>query len=280
MTLAVLLAALLHAAWNAMLRGGQDVLLDTASIVVGAGIVMLPLTVLVPLPAPMLWPYLIGSLLTHVAYYYLIVGAYRHGELSLVYPLMRGVAPLLAAVFGIVLLRETPTAPGAAGMLLISAGVVALALRPRDAERESGRKHRRAIGFALGNAAVIAVYTIIDGAGARQAASVGSYVVWLFVLDGLMFAAFMLATRGKPFVQAMQQRWRGGLIGGGFSAAAYGISLWAMTKAPIALVASLRETSVVFATLIGARLLQEKLTRRRWAGIGAVMVGVMAFRIA
>ena len=245
----MLLAALLHATWNAMIKGGRDVLLDTAAIVAGAGLVALPFLPFVPLPAPQAWPYIIASVVTHLAYYFLMVNAYRTGDLSLVYPLMRGVAPLITAILGIFWLSEMPAPFAWAGMLLISAGV-------------------------------IAIYSIIDGNGARASGNVWSYIVWLFVLDAIPFTLYMLVTRRRAFVQALWQRRRNGMIGGGLSAGAYAISVWAMTQAPVALVASLRETSVLFATLIGARLLNEKLTPRRWAGVAAVVIGVIALKAA
>ena len=278
-TLAVLVAALLHASWNAMIKGGSDVLLDTATIVAGAGVVALPFLFVVPLPAPASWPYIFGSILTHLAYYFLMVNAYRTGELSLVYPLMRGVAPLITALLGLIWLRELPAPIGWLGMLMISIGVIALALRPAgNAPVLAG--HGRAVSFALCNAAVIAVYTIIDGTGARLAGDPWAYIVWLFVLDAIPFSIYMLMTRKRQFAAALVERRWHGLVGGALSAAAYAISVWAMTKAPVALVASLRETSVLFATLIGARLLREKLTARRWAGVGAVVIGVVALKAA
>ncbi len=276
---AVLLAALLHASWNAMIKGGNDVLLDTAAIVAGAGLVALPFVFLVPLPAPASWPYIGASVATHVAYYYLMINAYRTGELSLVYPLMRGVAPLLTGVIAIFWMGEWPSTVGWAGMAMISLGVVALALRPAPLGAAL-HGHGRAVGFALTNAGVIALYTIIDGSGARIAGNAWSYIVWLFVLDALPFTAYMLVTRGSTLAEALVQRRMRGLIGGGLSAAAYAISVWAMTKAPVALVASLRETSVLFATLIGARVLKEHLTPRRWVGVGAVIAGVLALKLA
>jgi drug/metabolite transporter (DMT)-like permease len=276
---AVLLAALLHASWNAMIKGGSDVLLDTAAIVAGAGLMALPFVFVVPLPAPASWPYILASVATHIAYYYLMINAYRSGELSLVYPLMRGVAPLLTGVIAIFWMGEWPSTVGWIGMAMISTGVIALALRPaRLGAALQG--HARAVGFALANAGVIALYTIIDGSGARIAGNAWSYIVWLFVLDALPFTAYMLVTRGSTFVEVLVQRRTRGLIGGGLSAAAYAISVWAMTKAPVALVASLRETSVLFATLIGVRLLKEHLTPRRWAGVGAVIAGVFALKLA
>jgi len=275
-SLAVLLAALLHASWNAMIKGGRDVLMDTASIVVGAGVVAAPFAFILPLPDPASWPYILASITTHLAYYFFMVSAYRSGDLSLVYPLMRGVAPLLTGVLAIVWLREWPGALGWTGMLLISVGVIVLALRPARLGAPHG--HSRAVAFALGNAVVIAVYTIIDGSGARLAGNAWSYIVWLFLLDALPFSLFLLATRRQTFLDELVERWRRGLVGGGLSAAAYAISVWAMTKAPLALVASLRETSVLFATLIGARLLKEHLTLRRWAGVAAVISGVIALK--
>jgi drug/metabolite transporter (DMT)-like permease len=274
-TFAVLFAALLHASWNAMIKGGGDVLFDTAAIVAGAGLVALPFLWIVPAPAAASWPYIGASVAIHVAYYYLMINAYRSGDLSLVYPLMRGVAPLITALLAIVTLREMPAPLNWLGMLLISAGVVALALRT-GRHTPSGR----AVGFALMNALVIAIYTIVDGTGARLAGDAWAYIAWLFVLDALPFTAYMLVRHRQAFLATLRARPARGLLGGALSAGAYAISVWAMTKAPVALVASLRETSVLFATLIGARLLKEHLTVRRWLGVGAVVGGVVLLKAA
>lgn len=274
-SMAVLLAALLHAGWNAMIKGGGDVLHDTAGIIVGATLVAIPFVFVVPLPATASWPYIAASVTVHLGYYALMIAAYRAGDLSLVYPLMRGAAPLLTAVAGIAVLGELPPPFGWVGIALISAGVLALG------HRASGHApSRAAVGFALGNAAVIALYTLIDGQGARVSGNAWSYIVWLFVLDGIPFSLWMLTTRRASFIAHLTGRSRRALVGGGLSAAAYAISLWAMTKAPVALVASLRETSVLFATLLGARLLHERLTPRRWAGVCAMVGGVVALKLA
>jgi drug/metabolite transporter (DMT)-like permease len=273
--LAVIVAALLHASWNALLKSGRDVLLDTVAIVIGGGVVALPLVFVFPAPAPASWPYIGASALIHLAYYLLMVSAYRTGDLSLVYPLMRGTAPLLTAVLGIVLLHEWPSAVSWVGMALISAGVLALALRTVD-----HTPSRAAVCYALANAAVIAAYTIVDGRGARLAVDALGYICWLFVVDALPFTLMVAYVRRGTFVRAMaERRWRG-LIGGGLSAAAYAIAIWAMTRAPVALVASLRETSVLFAALIGARLLRERLSARRWAGACAIVLGALALKLA
>jgi drug/metabolite transporter (DMT)-like permease len=274
-SMAVLLAALLHASWNAMIKGGGDVLHDTAAIVVGAMLIGLPFLFVVPVPTAAAWPYIAASVTVHLAYYWLMISAYRLGDLSLVYPLMRGVAPLVTAVAGIAVLGEMPAPVAWLGMLLVSGGVFLLGYRALG-----HAPSRAAVAFALANAAVIAVYTLIDGHGARVSGNAWSYIVWLFVLDGIPFSLWMLATRRDSFVAHLRHRSRRALAGGGLSAAAYAISVWAMTKAPVALVASLRETSVLFATLIGARLLNERLSARRWSGVAAVVLGVLALKAA
>ncbi len=273
--LAVLLAALLHASWNAMIKGGGDVLHDTAGIVFGAMLIGLPFIFVVPLPPQQAWPFIAASVTVHLAYYWLMISAYRVGDLSLVYPLMRGVAPLITAVAGIAVLGELPAAIAWFGMLLISGGVFALSFRALG-----HAPSRAAVAFALANAAVIALYTLIDGQGARVSGNAWSYIVWLFVLDGIPFTLWMLATHRHSFIAQLRSRSRRALIGDGLSAAAYAISVWAMTKAPVALVASLRETSVLFATLIGARMLKERLSPRRWGGVIAVVIGVLALKAA
>jgi len=274
-SLAVLLAALLHAGWNAMIKGGGDVLHDTAGIVVGAMLVALPFLFVVPVPPAAAWPFIAASVTVHLAYYWLMIAAYRVGDLSLVYPLMRGVAPLITAVAGIAVLGEMPAPVAWLGMLLVSIGVFILGYRALG-----HAPSRAAVVFALANAAVIALYTLIDGRGARVSGNAWSYIVWLFVLDGIPFSLWMLATRRRSFLAHLRGRSQRALAGGGLSAAAYAISVWAMTKAPVALVASLRETSVLFATLIGARLLHERLSPRRWAGVFAVVLGVLALKAA
>jgi drug/metabolite transporter (DMT)-like permease len=274
-SMAVLLAALLHASWNAMIKGGGDVLHDTAGIVVGTAVIGLPFLFVVPVPPAAAWPFIIASVVVHLAYYWLMISAYRAGDLSLVYPLMRGVAPLITAIAGIAVLGETPAPVAWLGMLLVSGGVFLLGYRALG-----HAPSRAAVGFALANAVVIALYTLIDGRGARVSGNAWSYIVWLFVLDGIPFSLWMLATRRETFIAHLRRRSRRALAGGGLSAAAYAISVWAMTKAPVALVASLRETSVLFATLIGARLLRERLSARRWSGVIAVVLGVLALKAA
>lgn len=274
MTLAVLGAGFLHALWNALLKSAAgDPMLDTALIVAGSSAVCLPLLAFIPPPAAAAWPYAFASMVVHFAYYVTLAGAYRRGDLSFAYPLMRGVAPLIVTVLGVAVLGEHLRPHALAGILLISGGIIAIAWLA------SGTHTLAAAGFALGNAAIIAVYTLVDGAGARAAGSPWSYAFWLMCLEGFPFLAWIVWQRGRPAVDYARRRWRRGVLGGAASVAAYAIALWAMTRAPVAVVAALREVSVVFAALIGTLFLKESFGWRRLAGALGVAAGVAALRL-
>ena len=271
----VLLAALLHAGWNAIVRASRDKFHDTVLIVLGAGLWAFLLLPWLPLPAPESWPYLAASVLIHVAYFSLVAFAYRAGELSLVYPLMRGSAPAMSAVAVALLLHELPSAGQWAGIALISGGVLVLT---GDSWR-SGRLHTQSALWALTNAGVIALYTLVDGRGTRLSGHTLSYTGWMFLLTALLFVAVSAAAQGRGIRQRLRHGWHRALIGGGATLASYGLVLWAMTRAPIALVAALRETSVVFATIIAAVLLREPVTRWRYVSICVVSAGAIAIKI-
>jgi len=273
-TLAVLGAGFLHALWNAMLKSAAgEPLLDTALIVAGSSVVALALLPFVAFPDRAAWPFMALSAAIHFAYYVTLAGAYRRGDLSFAYPLMRGVAPLIVTLLGVVFLGERPTATMLAGIALISLGILVIAWYA------GGRHTPAAAKWALGNALIIAVYTLVDGAGARASGSAASYVVWLIFLEGLPYLAWIRATRGRPAFAYIASRWRRGIAGGAASLAAYGIALWAMTRAPVAVVAALREVSVLFAAGIGAIVLKEGFGWRRMAGAAAVVAGVAALRL-
>ena len=273
-TLAVLFGALLHASWNAIVKRGEDRLLDLALVALGASALVAPLLPLAVPPAPAAWPFLVASSLIHVGYYLTLAGTYRHADLSVGYPLMRGSAPLLVTLAGVAWFGERPTPAMALGIALICLGIASLAL--------AGRRHAAlapVLRFAIANAAMIAAYTLVDAAGARASGSVLGYVLWMFFLEGLPFAAVVVRRRGIAAVTAAARaRWRVGLAGGGCSALSYGIAVWAMTEAPVGAVAALRETSVVFALGIGALLLKEKPAPRALAGIAAVLAGAVVLR--
>lgn len=274
-TLAVLAAGLLHASWNALLKGapGGDAMLDTTSVVAGSSVCALAMLSLVPLPDTAAWKFIAVSATIHFAYYVTLAQAYRTGDLSFAYPLMRGTAPLIVAMLGIVFLGELPTVHGSAGIVLICAGIVSIAFVRRE------RHSRAAAGWAFANAAIIAAYTLVDGAGARASGNAVAYVTWLIFIEGLPFVAWVWWRRGAPALAYLRRGWRRGLLGGAFSLAAYGIVLYAMTRAPVASVAALRETSVLFAALIGAVWLKEGLGAMRLAGAASVVAGVAALKL-
>ena len=274
-TLAVLGAGFLHAAWNALLKSsaGGDATLDTAAVVAGSSVWGLVVVPFVGLPAPAAWPYMATSAVIHFGYYVTLAQAYRTGDLSFAYPLMRGTAPLIVTVLGSIFLRELPTAPMMLGILLISMGIVSIAFVQRRAHPPS------AAWWAFANATIIAAYTVVDGTGARASGNAAAYVAWLIFLEGIPFVVWVVAQRGRPALAYLRRSARTGLVGGACSLAAYGIVLWAMTRAPIAAVAALREVSVLFAALMGSLWLKEGFGWRRVAGAASVVAGIAALKL-
>jgi phosphonate utilization associated putative membrane protein len=281
--LAVLLGALLHAAWNALVKSSGDKQLDLALVHLLGALVSLPLLLWVGLPPVAAWPFIGMSLLIHVAYYITLNGAYQHGDLGSTYPIMRGSAPLLVAL-GSTALGEPLTPAAWLGVGAITVGVLLVGLaRPAQALH-----HRRAIAFALANAVVIAAYTIVDGRGVRISAEAGStaasYVVLLFVLDGIPYPALVFARRSAASRQAMlayaRKRWPLATLGGLASLGSYWIALWAMTRAPVAAVSALRETSVLFATAMSVLVLKERFGLQRACGAVVIVGGVVALRLS
>jgi len=273
-TLAVLGAAAAHATWNAMIKSSSDVQFDMALVVLFAGVATLPFLPFVAMPSPAVWPYIAASMTIHIAYYVALVGAYRAGDLSHGYPIMRGFAPLIVSLCAAFWLGEVPRPMVWVGVLLICGGVLSLGFAGFH-----WRESRVSTQWALANAVIIAAYTLVDAAGARAAATPETYVVWLFVLDALPFPLIVFLLKGKELLSYTRQFWLRGLIGGTLSAVAYAVVLWAMTRAPVAAVAALRETSVIFAALIGVWLLQEGHLARRVAGAVTVAAGVVALKI-
>lgn len=276
--LAVLCAAMLHASWNALIKSGDDKAADAALITVAGAVVALPFLFCTGLPDFKAWPYVMTSLVIHIGYYIALVEAYRHGELGLTYPIMRGVAPLLVALGSGVFIGEAPSAAAWLGVVGIAVGVGLVGL----AHPGEALHHRRALVFALANAALIAIYTTVDGVGVRTIGGATRYVLLLFVLDGLFYPALVWWRRSvderAELIAFARRRWPLAALGGSASIGAYGIALWAMTRAPIASVAALRETSVLFAAVLGTFLLKERFGLQRAVGTGVIVGGVMALR--
>ncbi len=269
----VLLGALLHASWNALVKAGTDKQLGSTMVALGAAVASLACLPLVPLPRIEAWPYVLGSVSIHFCYYQLVGAAYRHGDIGLVYPLMRGVAPLLVASTSGVLLDEALSTLMLVGVMTISAGVLTLAF-------ESRHGSRRAMGLALANAFVIAAYTYVDGMGARVAGNPITYTLWICILPPIPLFAVAFLTRGVgPVVAHVRQTWLRGLFGGAASVASYGLALYAMTRAPIAAVAALRETSILFALLISVFILKETASKWRYLAGAMIAAGGLLLKI-
>jgi phosphonate utilization associated putative membrane protein len=280
---AVLLGALLHASWNALIKSAPDKALNTA-LIHGLGTVLaLPLLLLTGLPQAAAWPYVITSTLIHIGYYTALAGAYKHGDLGLTYPLMRGSAPLLVALGSHALLGEQLSTLAWVGVLTISLGVLTLGLAQAGSAGGDELRRRKAMRYALINAVFIAAYTVVDGLGVRANGEAASYVAALFLLDGVPYLSLVLWQRRDRLAEVrayMAARWKPAAGGTAASLGSYGIALWAMMHAPVATVAALRETSVLFAALIGSLLLGERFGWQRAAGTGVILAGIMALRLA
>ena len=281
--LAVLCGAALHALWNALVKSSRDKAVDTALLHALASLVALPFLLVFGLPQAPSWPFIAASLLIHVGYYIALAGAYEHGELGLTYPIMRGFAPLLVALASGTFIGEAPSAAAGVGIVGITLGVALVGL----AHPGEALHHGKALAFAFANAAIIATYTIVDGLGVRTEMAAGGdalrYVLILFVLDGLPYPLLVWLRRSaegrREIVAYARTRWPLATLGGMASIGSYAIALWAMTQAPVASVAALRETSVLFAALLGTWLLKEKFGWQRALGTLVVVVGVISLRL-
>jgi drug/metabolite transporter (DMT)-like permease len=274
---AVLFAAACHAGWNATIKRGLDPLMVTALISIGAAAVAALCWPLAGLPAPAAWPYVIASVLIHLFYFAGLIESYRAGDLGQVYPIARGAAPLMTASATAALVGEQIGPFGWLGIALLALGVLLLSLR---GGRDLARLDRKAVGFALFTAVTVCAYSVVDGVGARLSENANGYSAALFVGIGPVMAAYALARRGAAMPTAMRAHWRIGLAGGGLQLFSYAVAIWAMTVAPIAIVAALRETSVLFGALIAVIFLKEPLRASRIAAALMIVIGLVLIRLA
>jgi drug/metabolite transporter (DMT)-like permease len=273
--LAVLAAAAMHAAWNATIKVRLDRFASISLMTVGMGIVALPALPLVALPGAVGWLLIAASVALHIGYRLFLIKAYETGDLAQTYPLARGAAPLLTTLGGIVLIREIPAGLATSGILLLSAGTLLMSMRGGNGLTVE----RRAIGFAFITSLFVAGYTLTDGMGARSTDGAASYAAWLFAADAMVTGALMVSLRGSGIVSAMLPEWRTGLVTGALAAGAYWIAVWAMAQAPIASVAALRETSILFAMAISVISLGEAVTRWRLAAALLIVCGIIALKL-
>ncbi|HZG10324.1 MAG TPA: DMT family transporter [Allosphingosinicella sp.] len=270
--LAVLFAALLHASWNAWVKGGDDRYLSILRMSAGQSVLAALLLPFFTLPAAHVWPWIAASAALHTGYKIFLINAYERGDLSQVYPLARGTAPLIVAVASLVLLAEVPPPLRLAAVATIGAGILLMATG-------RGRLSGTALLLALGTAAFTASYTMVDGLGARLSGNASAFILWSIAIDGPLMLAYGAIARGSASLRPVLSGWRQGLGAGAMSAGAYWIVVWAFTQAPLALVAALRETSVLFAMLIAVFFLGEKITAPRWAAAGLILTGLVLMRL-
>lgn len=273
---AVLIAAAFHAMWNALLKVKLAPIIAITLISVGCGVVVLPLLPFVGWPLPEAWPYVFASLVIHLFYYSALAEAYKTGDLGLVYPIARGTAPLMTAIGAYLIVGQELGLFGWLGVAVLASGVLVLSFKGGS---PAAAASPRSVGFALLTALSISAYTLVDAVGARLAGSAHAYSGWLFALDAVMMLVYGLVRFPAAMIGGLKTEWKLVLGGGALSAAAYWTAIWAMTVAPIALVAALRETSVLFAAIIGIVLLKEPVVRARIVAAALVVAGLMLIRL-
>lgn len=278
---AVLVAAVLHATWNALAKSIDDQVIGFTLLLATAGVVSLLIALWLPgLPAPARasWPYLGASVALHSVYSGLLLNGYRVGELNQVYPIARGTAPLVVAVLAVPLADERLGVVRAAGVLLVAGGLISLAhLRRAWTERRFA-----ALAFAFGTGLAIALYSVIDGLGVRRADDVWSYITWLTAADAVPIVMYVLLTRHhrRRLRTAWRATWRPAVVGGGISLGAYTIVLWAQTRGALTAVAALRECGVIVATVIGVVAFGESFGRRRIIAAALVATGAALLNLS
>jgi drug/metabolite transporter (DMT)-like permease len=273
---AVLAAAACHAGWNTLLKLKMEPVVATAMMAMASGAVAIPFVVVTGLPNAAAWPYVVASVVIHIGYFLALAEAYRFGDLGQVYPIARGSAPLLTAILAALWLSEPLGLTAWFGIGLLAAGILLLAIR---GGRPANRFDPRSVGFALLTSLTITCYTLVDGIGARLAGASTAYTAWLFLLSGVVMAVYGFARVGRPLVGLFVSNWPVAIAGAVLSVAAYAIAIWAMTVAPIALVAALRETSVLFGALFATLLLREPWMMARITAACIVLAGALLLRV-
>jgi drug/metabolite transporter (DMT)-like permease len=271
----VLLGALLHASWNALVKSRTDTFLVTVLVAGGAGLLSALGLLVLPAPNAASWPYIAISPVVQLAYYALLIAAYRGGDMSHAYPLMRGSAPLLVALASGPLIGERLGAVQWLAVGCICGGILALYFTTRA--KHPGA-HRTTV-FALMTACMIAAFTLIDGVGVRKSGEPVAYTMWIFMLTAVGLIAWAAARRPGELAAYARVNMRIVLLGGAANLGSYAVALWAMTHAPVAAVAALRETSILFAVAIAGLVLREKINPQRIAAVALVGCGAVAMRL-
>lgn len=277
MTLSVfcilLFAALLHASWNAIVKAGSDKLYSAIAVSGSAALIALILLPFSPQPKLASVPYLAASCVLQVIYTVLVAKTYQVSDMSQTYPLMRGTAPLLVALISVLLLGDRLSVMAWIGIMVICLSILGMAFNGRH-------QARRGIWLALLNSCFIAGYTLVDGTGVRIAGSALGYTLWTFFMNGFCLLLWAMLARRREISRYLVANWKKGLPGGIGTMGSYGLALWAMTQAPLAVVAALRETSILFGAVIAFALLKEKVAGLRIVAACGIAAGAILLRLS
>ena len=271
---AVLGAAFLHALWNALIKLGLSKLTSMLILTLVQGAMGCAIALTRPFPEPQVWLWLLASGVFHAAYKLFLAFAYEQGDLSRVYPIARGAAPMVVLLISALFLSDVIAVWEFAGIAILGSGILLMA-RGVFSSGES----RKLVPLELGSAMATAGYSLVDGLGARVSGDAVAYVGWLFTLDALFFTPICVALRGPSVLKANRRAWMVGSVAAAASYSAYAIAVWAMTVAPIALVAALRETSILFAVLIGWLVFGERMDHQKMLAAGLIVAGVVVTRV-
>lgn len=273
--LAVIGAALLHASWNALVKGGRDKTVNMGAVVLGHVPFAFIAALMVPIPNTVSYPYLVGGILLHLGYQVFLLESYKYGDLTKVYPLARGSAPLMVTVFSIAVLGVSFGGFEVIAVLIIAGGIVILSLAGRKRDIGQGKT----VLLSLITGLFIASYSVVDGLGAKMAGTAVGYYAWLSMGNGLLMATYLWFKAPASLAGIATQGKTAFMLGGSASFVAYAIVTWAFTQAPIALVTALRETSIAFAVIIGVVILKERVTLIKVLSIAFILCGAALLKL-
>lgn len=269
----VLVAAVLHASWNAIVKAGKNTVLTMVLVTASAALWAVVLLPVLPSPSPESWPYIALSAALQIVYFALVARIYRIADMSQTYPIMRGAAPLIVALAGALFLDETLSSPAWLGVCIICSGILIMLW-------SRGQKSREGLILALLNALVISGYTLVDGIGVRLSAAPASYTLWIFLITGASIGCWATLTQWSQTRHYLRLNWHLGAVGGLGTLVSYGLALYAMTQAPVAVVAALRETSILFSAVISWLILKEHITVVRCVSVCVIAIGAITLRLA
>lgn len=269
----VLVAAVLHASWNAIVKAGKNTVLTMVLVTASAALWAVVLLPVLPSPSPESWPYIALSAALQIVYFALVARIYRIADMSQTYPIMRGAAPLIVALAGTLFLDEALSSSAWLGVCIICSGILIMLW-------SGGQKSREGLILALLNALVISGYTLVDGIGVRLSAAPASYTLWIFLITGASIGCWATLTQCSQTRHYLRLNWHLGAVGGLGTLVSYGLALYAMTQAPVAVVAALRETSILFSAVISWLILKEHITVVRCVSVCVIAIGAITLRLA